>query len=56
MTKIYDKTQKKRFLIELEKYGVDNATLFVEATTGEEVKMLRKIFRMLVNITNNKVK
>lgn len=43
----YDKAQKNRLLVELDEFGDENATMYVEALDGEQVKLLRVIYKML---------
>ena len=43
----YMKTHKKRLITELEEYGEENATLFVEALTESDVLILRKLHKMV---------
>lgn len=44
---MYIEAQKKRLITELEEYGEENATLFVEALSKEDVVILRKLHKMM---------
>lgn len=44
---MYMKTHKRRLITELEEYGDENATLFVEALTENDVIILRKLHKMI---------
>lgn len=42
--------KKKSIQIELEHYGEDNATLFIEGLTKRDVVLLKKIEKILVKL------
>lgn len=44
---MYEKCQKERLLLEMDLFGDENATLYVEALNAEQVVLLRKIYKML---------
>ena len=51
---MYERAQRKRLLLELDEFGDENATLYVEALSKEDVKLLRGIYKMLQKLINSK--
>lgn len=47
MRKPYTAADKNKLLIELDEFGDENATLYVEALDAEHVKMLRVLLKLL---------